>query len=163
VRRLAARPRARSPRSEDRAAKGWTALKNGELLALASAHFDEFVTVDRNLSFQQDMVSFPIAVVVLHARTNRLADLRPLVPTPLSAKARQFIGFRATPANTMAALRAHLATISCPNLARASAVTHSKDSRGDGRSTLAAKISSHRRRPVPLAAMDPGLRREDKE
>jgi len=34
---------------------GWTALKNGELLALAATHFDVFVTVDRNLSFQQDM------------------------------------------------------------------------------------------------------------
>ena len=54
---------------------GWTALKNGKLLALASAHFDVFVTVDRNLSFQQDIVSFPIAFVVLQARTNRLADL----------------------------------------------------------------------------------------
>jgi hypothetical protein len=47
---------------------GWTALKNGELLALAATHFDVFVTVDRNLSFQQDIVSFPIAVVVLHVR-----------------------------------------------------------------------------------------------
>ena len=69
---------------------GWTALKNGELLALAAAQFDGFVTVDRNLSFQQDIVSLPIAVVVLHARTNRLADLRPLVPSLLSAiEARQ--------------------------------------------------------------------------
>ena len=44
---------------------GWMSLKNGELLALASAHFDVFVTVDRNLSFQQDIVSFPIAVAAL--------------------------------------------------------------------------------------------------
>jgi hypothetical protein len=64
---------------------GWTTLKNGELLALASAQFDVFVTVDRNLSFQQDIVSFSIAVVVLQARTNRLADLRSLVPSLLSA------------------------------------------------------------------------------
>ena len=64
---------------------GWTALKNGELLALASAAFDVFVTVDRNLSLQQDIVSFQIAVVVLQARTNRLADLRPLVPSLISA------------------------------------------------------------------------------
>jgi hypothetical protein len=69
---------------------GWVALKNGELLGLASAHFDVFVTVDRNLSFQQDIVSFPIAVVVLQARTNRLADLRLLLPSLLSAiEARQ--------------------------------------------------------------------------
>jgi predicted nuclease of predicted toxin-antitoxin system len=35
---------------------GWTTLKNGELLALASTQFDVFVTADRNLSFQQDIV-----------------------------------------------------------------------------------------------------------
>jgi hypothetical protein len=49
---------------------GSTALKNGELLALASAQFDVFVTVDRNLSFQQDIVSFSIAVLMIQARTN---------------------------------------------------------------------------------------------
>jgi hypothetical protein len=64
---------------------GWTTLKNGELLALASSQFDVFVTVDRNLFFQQDIVSFSVAIVVLQARTNRLADLRPLVPNLLSA------------------------------------------------------------------------------
>ena len=40
-------------------------------LAVPSAQFDVFVPVDRNLSFQQDIVSFSIAVVVLQARTNR--------------------------------------------------------------------------------------------
>ena len=39
---------------------GWTAIKNGELLALASAHFDAFVTVDRNLVFQQDVPGFEL-------------------------------------------------------------------------------------------------------
>jgi hypothetical protein len=58
---------------------GWEAIKNGELLMLASKHFDVFVTVDRNLSFQQNFNSLSIAVIVLHARTNRLADLKPLV------------------------------------------------------------------------------------
>jgi hypothetical protein len=64
---------------------GWTTLKNGELLALSSAQFDVFVTVDRNLSFQQDILSFSIALVILQARSNRLADLRPLVPNLLAA------------------------------------------------------------------------------
>jgi hypothetical protein len=32
---------------------GWITIKNGELLALASDHFDVFVTVDRNLSFRR--------------------------------------------------------------------------------------------------------------
>ena len=64
---------------------GWTSIKNGELLNLAAEHFDVFVTVDRNLSFQQHVVSFSVAVVVLSAHTNRLADLRPLVPQLLDA------------------------------------------------------------------------------
>ena len=63
---------------------GWTAIKNGELLTLASEHFDVFIKVDRNLSFQQNLVSFPIAVIVLQAKTNRLADLRPLMPRLLA-------------------------------------------------------------------------------
>jgi hypothetical protein len=59
---------------------GWGTIKNGDLLALASREFDAFVTVDRNLSFQQNVPSFSIAVFVLRARANRLADLQPLAP-----------------------------------------------------------------------------------
>lgn len=64
---------------------GWASIKNGELLALAAQQFDVFITVDRNLSFQQNVVAFPIAIIVLRARTNRLADLRPLIPALLAA------------------------------------------------------------------------------
>ncbi len=64
---------------------GWTTIKNGELLTLAAEHFDVFVTVDRNLSFQQNLVSLSIAIVVLQAKTNRLVDLKPLVPKLLTA------------------------------------------------------------------------------
>lgn len=64
---------------------GWAAIENGELLTLASGEFDVFVTVDRNLSFQQNLDLFSIAVVVLQAKTSRLADLRALVPRLLAA------------------------------------------------------------------------------
>lgn len=64
---------------------GWATIKNGELLALAAQQFDVFVTVDQNLSFQQNLAAFPIAILILRARTNRLADLRPLIPTLLAA------------------------------------------------------------------------------
>jgi hypothetical protein len=64
---------------------GWTAIKNGELLALAAAHFDAFVTVDRNLSFQQNLATLPIAVIILRTKSNRLSDLRPLVQGLLSS------------------------------------------------------------------------------
>jgi len=63
---------------------GWSTVKNGELLALAAKEFDVFVTVDRNLSFQQNLPTFSIAVIVLRASTNRLADLKPLVPQLLA-------------------------------------------------------------------------------
>lgn len=59
---------------------GWSGIQNGELLRLAQAQFDVFVTVDRNLSFQQHLPQFTIAVIVLQATTNRLKDLWPLMP-----------------------------------------------------------------------------------
>ena len=64
---------------------GWTTIANGRLLALASQRFDVFVTVDRNLSFQQNLPLFSIAVIVLRAKTNRLAALRLLLPVLLAA------------------------------------------------------------------------------
>jgi predicted nuclease of predicted toxin-antitoxin system len=63
---------------------GWATIKNGELLALAEQEFDVFITVDRNLSFQQNQSKFNIAVLVLRAQSNRLADLKPLAPKILS-------------------------------------------------------------------------------
>lgn len=63
---------------------GWAGIKNGQLLSLAEAEFDVFITVDRNLSFQQNLPQFDIAVIVLQASSNRLADLKPLVPEILT-------------------------------------------------------------------------------
>ena len=60
--------------------QGWAGAQNGELLALAEKQFDVFLTVDRNLSFQQPLPQFKIAVVVMRARSNRLRDLLPIVP-----------------------------------------------------------------------------------
>jgi hypothetical protein len=64
---------------------GWTSITNGELLSLVAAEFDVFVTVDRNLSYQQNLVGLRAAVIVLRAPTNRLAALRNLVPKLLEA------------------------------------------------------------------------------
>lgn len=58
---------------------GWASKENSELLSLAAGQFGVFLTVDRNLSYQQDIGRFNIAVVVLAARGNRLSDLRPLM------------------------------------------------------------------------------------
>ena len=41
--------------------QGWSGVENGELLKLAATEFDIFLTVDQNLSFQQDLKNFDIA------------------------------------------------------------------------------------------------------
>ncbi len=63
----------------------WAGVKNGELMTLAEAEFDVFITVDRNLSFQQNLPKFDIAVLVIRAKSNRLADLQIFVPKILEA------------------------------------------------------------------------------
>ena len=63
---------------------GWAGIKDGQLLALAEAEFDVFITVDRNLSFQQNLPQFNIAVIVLQTSSNRLTDLKPLAPKVLA-------------------------------------------------------------------------------
>ena len=47
---------------------------------LASPLFDVFITTDQRLSYQQNVPNFPIAVIVLLARRNKLEFLRPLMP-----------------------------------------------------------------------------------
>ena len=64
---------------------GWATIKNGRLLALAEKNFDVFLTVDRNLSFQQHVPKFKLALLVIRSPSNRLQDLLPLVPRILSA------------------------------------------------------------------------------
>ena len=52
---------------------------------VAEPHFDVFLTVDRNLSFQQPVPNFNIALLIVRARSNRLHDFLPLVPELLEA------------------------------------------------------------------------------
>lgn len=59
---------------------GWGGIKNGALLKLAEGGFDAFITVDRNLPYQQNVASLAIAVVVLNAVSNDLQHLLPLLP-----------------------------------------------------------------------------------
>jgi hypothetical protein len=66
--------------------EGWSGRRNGELLrVMISRGFDVFVTVDRNLVFQQNLSGGAIGVIVLHARGNRVTDLGPLLPELLAA------------------------------------------------------------------------------
>jgi len=55
---------------------------------LAEKEFDAFITVDRKLAKQQDLTEFDIAVVLIRSQSNRLEDIRPLVPELLGAISR---------------------------------------------------------------------------
>jgi hypothetical protein len=62
---------------------GWASRRNGDLLRLAAREFDAFLTVDRKLQYQQHLSAFDIAIIVLVAPGNTLADLEPLIPRVL--------------------------------------------------------------------------------
>jgi hypothetical protein len=49
---------------------GWKSIKNGELLALAEAQFDLFITADQGLAYQQNLRDRRIAILELS--TNKL-------------------------------------------------------------------------------------------
>lgn len=59
---------------------GWQDKKNGALLALAQQQFDVVLTMDKGMPDQQFLKRFFIAVIILRARSKRLADVLPLVP-----------------------------------------------------------------------------------
>jgi predicted nuclease of predicted toxin-antitoxin system len=63
---------------------GWSGKKNGELLQLMNGQgFEVLVTVDQNIRHQQNLQTAGVAVIVLVASSNRLADLVPLMPSAL--------------------------------------------------------------------------------
>jgi hypothetical protein len=64
---------------------GLAGLKNGKLLAAIKGRFEVFVTIDGNLEYQQNLTGLDFAVVVIHARSNRFADLEPLAEELLAA------------------------------------------------------------------------------
>lgn len=61
-------------------AMGWGGIRNGDVLSLAASEFDAFITVDKNLRYQQNLFVLPIAVVILRAHSNELHALMPLLP-----------------------------------------------------------------------------------
>ncbi len=57
----------------------WKGKKNGQLLRLAEKQFDLFITIDRGIRYQQNLVQFDLAVITLSAPTNRFESLQPLM------------------------------------------------------------------------------------
>ena len=66
---------------------GWAGMANGKLLGRGSGRYDAFVTMDRNIAYQQNVSALPFGILVLRAPSNRLIHLRPLVPAILDALA----------------------------------------------------------------------------
>lgn len=64
---------------------GWAGKRNGELLGLAEHAFDLFLTLDKNLRYQQNLSGRKIAVLVVRAKSNRIADIRVHLPVCLVA------------------------------------------------------------------------------
>lgn len=58
---------------------GWGSLPDRTILTVASGRFEAFVTTDQRLVTQQNIARFPISVIVLVARRNKLEFLLPLV------------------------------------------------------------------------------------
>jgi hypothetical protein len=71
---------------------GWAGVKNGELLRLAATAFDLMITVDRNVEYQQSFDGLSLAVIVVHAPSNDIAVLRPLMPAVVAAIAQARAG-----------------------------------------------------------------------
>jgi len=65
-------------------ARRWSDLDDGALLAACENEHDAFVTMDQSLRFQQNRRGRRLAVVLLHAHSNRLVDLEGLVPELLA-------------------------------------------------------------------------------
>lgn len=56
---------------------GWSGIKNGVLLGLATAQqFDVFLTADKNLRYQQNLKERTIALIVFPS--NKLSVVKPL-------------------------------------------------------------------------------------
>jgi predicted nuclease of predicted toxin-antitoxin system len=65
---------------------GFQGLKNGHLLkSAASAGFEVLITVDQNLTYQQNLLALPLAVIVLVVQHNKYELLALLVPQALAA------------------------------------------------------------------------------
>lgn len=59
--------------------RGWGGKENGELIEAAQREFDALVTMDRGIPHQQNLTGVDLVIMLLEARSNRLADLTPLV------------------------------------------------------------------------------------
>ena len=59
---------------------GWLGKKNGELLGLLTFNgFSFFITIDKNLQYQQNLEKFDIKIILLLASDNKHQTLQPFI------------------------------------------------------------------------------------
>ena len=54
--------------------QGWSGISNGDLISRIEGSFDIFITADKNLKYQQNLINQKIAIIQLY--TNRLPLLK---------------------------------------------------------------------------------------
>lgn len=59
--------------------RGWKGKENGELLRMAAAEFDAFVTTDRGILYEQNLEGIELGIVLLEANRNHYEALAPLI------------------------------------------------------------------------------------
>ena len=62
----------------------WSGRPDNSIIALAREQFDAMITTDREIPYRQRITEADIPIVILAGRSNRIADLEPLVPRALA-------------------------------------------------------------------------------
>lgn len=58
----------------------WSGTKNGKLLELlVSNNFDVFITGDKNLKYQQNLLSYKLSIIILQASSLHIDNLHSLM------------------------------------------------------------------------------------
>jgi len=69
---------------------GWSGVKNGKLMSLCIInHFDILLTIDKNMSHQQNLEKYPLTIVVLNSLTSKIDELVLFIP-PFLEQVRNF-------------------------------------------------------------------------
>ena len=57
-------------------------IKNGKLMTYCvENNFDLLLTIDKNLTFQQDLDQYPLTIVVLNCQTSKIEELVTFLPS----------------------------------------------------------------------------------
>ena len=63
----------------------WSGIKNGKLMSLCSENnFAILLTIDKNLQHQQNLIKYPIAIVIFDSVSADISELSKFVPTFLN-------------------------------------------------------------------------------